>query len=75
MNKKEEEIFIYKHSKPPLQLNTWRCSNHQLEEFSKIPIDKVHSFTKEQKAKFLIQEPFKRTKLNGNYFESGVKLI
>ena len=40
----EERLYRYKHSKPPLQLNSWKFSNHVIEEFSRPKADEIHSF-------------------------------
>jgi hypothetical protein len=70
---KEEEIYKYKHSKPPVELNPWKFTNHPLKEFSTIPADKVHSFKNNPKPKFLIEEPFRRPSNYGDYFEKEMK--
>jgi hypothetical protein len=75
IKEKEEEMYKYKHSKPPVQLNSWKCSSHIIEEFSRPPGDKIHSFKKEKKKKFLNNNAFKVPKKEGEYFEKEVKLI
>lgn len=57
-----------KHSKPPLNINAWKNSLKQTGYFEKIEIDKVHSFRLRKPKKFLVTEPFKRPKNDGNYF-------
>ena len=75
LKKKEEDLYKLKHSKPEPKVNSWKFSNHILEEFGKYEADLVHSFTEEKKKKFLIEEPYKIPKKEGDYFEKGVKLI
>ena len=45
LRKKEEELWEYRHSKPPLNINPWKPANHVITEFSVPPGDKIHSFT------------------------------
>ena len=74
---KEKEEFIYKfyHSKPPLECNTWKFSNHIIKEFSRPPIDKVHSFAHEIKPKpKYMTKPFRRPKETGDYFDKNIYL-
>ena len=72
---KEKEDFLYKfyHSKPPLECNTWKFSNHIIKEFSRPPCDKIHSFAKEIKPnpKYMTK-PFRRPKENGDYFDKNL---
>jgi hypothetical protein len=75
LKKKEHDLEVYKHSKKTIEYNPWKNSCHIIEEFSRPPGDKVVSYRKEHKRKFLIQEPFKRPKKDGEYFEKKVKLI
>ena len=75
LKKKEEEIEKYKHRKHQVVVNPWMSANHIITEFSKPVGDKVVFYKKEPKRKFLIQEPFRRPKRDGEFFESGVKLI
>jgi hypothetical protein len=72
---REHEIDSIRHSKPLPEYNPWKFSNHIIKEFSVAPADKVHSFKKEKKPKFLITDPFRRPKRDGDYIEKGVKLI
>ena len=69
---KEKEDFIYKyfHSKPPVEYNPWKFSNHIIKEFCQTPVDNVHSFSHplEPKPKYMVK-PFRRPKDNGDYFE------
>lgn len=72
---KEKEDFIYKyiHSKPPLEYNTWKFSNHIIKEFSRCPADKVHSFAAEIKPKpSYLAKPFRRPKEYGDYFDKNI---
>ena len=68
LRKKEEELWEYRHSKPPLNINPWKPANHVITEFSVPPGDKIHSFRVEKKKPFLIQEPFRIPKKDGDYF-------
>ena len=68
LRNKEELLWEYRHSKPPLYLNPWKSNLHVKEEFSKSPADKVHSFRVERKKKFLITDPFRIPKKDGDYF-------
>ena len=68
MREREKEIWEYKHSKPEIQYNPWKPSNHIITEFSVPPGDKIHSFRVEPKRKFLIQEPYLVNKRDGDYF-------
>ncbi len=75
LKEKEEEIEDYKYSKPPVNYNKWKFSNHIVEEFSKVPADEIHSFKKHPKPKYLIKEPFRKPKDFGDYFDKSVKLL
>ena len=68
LKKKDEMIFKYKRSKPPVQLNPWKPTNHVREEFTKFKADDVHNFRPEPKKKYLITEPFRIPKKVGDYF-------
>ena len=72
---KEKEDFIYKYyySRPPVDINPWRFSNHIIKEFSKSPVDKVHFFSHplEPIPKYL-NKPFRRPKENGDYFDRNI---
>jgi hypothetical protein len=72
---KEEELDQHRKSKPQPYINPWKYSNHIIGEFSVNPADKVHSFKKEKKKKFLIEDPFYRPSDYGNYFEKDLKII
>ena len=72
---KEKEEFIrnYCHSKPPIECNTWKYSNHIIKEFSRPPVDKVHSFAIRNTAKpKYMTKPFRRPKDNGDYFDKNI---
>ena len=72
---KEKEAFLYKfyHSKPPLQCNSWKFSNHIIKEFSIPPGDKIYSFAKENKPKpKYMAKPFRRPKDCGDYFDKNI---
>jgi hypothetical protein len=64
----EEEFERLRHSKPPLNLNKWKTAIHQAGEFGIYEIDKVHSFRISKPKKFLVTEPFKRPKIDGECF-------
>lgn len=66
--KREKEVFDYQHSKPKYEMNGWRMNSTQLKEFSKSKIDDVHSFIKEVRQNHNLHPPFKRTKIDGDYF-------
>ena len=70
MRNNEQNFFIYLHSKPPLQLNKWKFSNHVIEHFSTPKLDKVYSFRidKTPKPKYMTK-PFRRPKIDGDYFD------
>ena len=66
---KEEEIWKFKHSKPPVYINPWKATNHQREYFSIYPGNKFYSYREvKEKKKFLNSEPFYPPKKEGDYF-------
>ena len=72
----EEKLYIYKHSKPPIQLNSWKFSNHVIEEFSRPKADDIHGFREEIKRKYQITlEPFRRPKEQGDYFDKNIGIL
>jgi hypothetical protein len=72
----EEQLYIYKHSKPPLNLNSWRFSNHIIEEFSRPKADDIHGFREKIKTKYQYTvEPFKRPKEKGDYFDKNIGIL
>ena len=72
----EERIYKYKHSKPPLQLNSWKFSNHVIEEFSRPKADEVHSFREKVKTKYqYTADPFRRPKEQGDLFDKHIGIL
>lgn len=68
-NKKlEEEVYNYKHSKPPIELNNWKYSKEIGDYFSTPKIDKVYAFKIPLKSEFKNKKPFLVTKQHGDYF-------
>ena len=51
-----------------MNINNWKTALHQIGAFSVCEIDKVHSFAKLKPKKFLVTEPFRRPKNDGDYF-------
>ena len=51
-----------------MNINKWKNTYHQIESFGKYEIDKVHSFRHDKPKKFLITQPFRRPKIDGEYF-------
>ena len=73
LKEKDDYIFKYLHSKPPVEYNTWKYSNHIIKEFSRPPIDKVHSFAADIKPQpKYMTKPFRRPKENGDYFDKNI---
>jgi hypothetical protein len=68
LKEKEKDLWEYKHSKPKVFYNTWKPTNNRMGEFMSYPIDKIHSFKQPQKKRFLIKEPFRIPKKDGDYF-------
>jgi len=72
----ENNFFIYTHSKPPLELNKWKFSNHIIYEFSTPKLDKVYSFRVEKKPQpNYLTKPFRRPKIDGDYFDKHIGII
>ena len=73
MKEKDEYLYNYYHSKPVFDVNPWKYSNHIIKEFSRPPIDKIHSFSSivRVKPKYEVK-PFKRPKIYGDYFDKNV---
>ena len=69
----EDNFFKYMHSKPPLELNKWKFSNHIINEFSTPRLDKVYSFRvdKSPPPKYMTK-PFRRPKIDGDYFDKCI---
>ena len=76
MKEKNDFIYKYYHSKPPLECNSWKFSNHIIKEFSVFPGDKVYSFAKpmDPQPKYMTK-PFRRPKIYGDYFDKNVFFI
>ena len=69
LREKEELVWKYKHSKPPIFINPWKATNHQNEYFNFVPCDKVYSFKVEKKQKNLLHSsPFLPQRRIGDYF-------
>ena len=73
MNQKDDYIYKYFHSKPYIEYNKWKFSNHIINEFSRSPSDKIHSFSSEikEKPKYLAK-PFRRPKIYGDYLDKNI---
>ena len=66
---KEELLWKYKHSKPPIFINPWKATNHENEYFNFVPFDKVYSFNVEKKQKNLLHSfPFLPQRKIVDYF-------
>lgn len=73
LKEKDDFIFKYFHSKPTLECNSWKFSNHIIKEFSRPPVDKVYSFAIDIKPKpKYMTKPFRRPKENGDYFDKNI---
>ena len=72
----EKNFFAYLHSKPPLELNKWKFSNHIIKQFSVPELDKIYSFRadKPPKPKYMTK-PFKRPKIYGDYFDKNIGIL
>ena len=72
----ENNFFSYLHSKPPLELNKWKFSNHIINEFSIPKLDKVYSFRvdKQPTPKYMTK-PFRRPKIDGDYFDKHIGIL
>ena len=72
----ENNFFAYLHSKPPLELNTWKFSNHIIKQFSVPELDKIYSFKvdKPKKPKYMTK-PFRRPKIYGDYFDKTIRIL
>lgn len=64
----EEAIYKYKHSKPEIDYNPWKITKQIGNYFSSPAADQVHSYKISPKVKFANPHPFKRTKIDGDYF-------
>ena len=78
-NKKKEmkkKSYINKHSKPPLQLNSWKFSNHIIEEFSKPKADEIYGYREKIKTKYKYTvAPFRRPKEKGDLFDKHIGIL
>ena len=72
----ENNFFEYLHSKPPLELNKWKFSNHIIKQFSVPELDKIYSFKadKQPKPKY-ITKPFRRPRIYGDYFDKKIGIL
>ena len=72
----ENNFFNYLHSKPPLDLNKWKFSNHIIKQFSVPELDKIYSFRtdKPPKPKYMTK-PFGRPKIYGDYFDKNIGIL
>ena len=76
MKDDEEKLYIYKHSKPPIQFNSWKFSNHVIEEFSRPKADEIHGFRQKEKTKYKFTvDPFRRPKEKGDYFDKHIGIL
>ena len=72
----EEKLYKYKHSKPPLQLNSWKFSNHVIEEFSKPKADEIYGYREKIKTKYKYTvAPFRRPKEKGELFDKHIGIL
>ena len=73
LKEKDNFIFKYLHSKPPVEYNPWKFSNHIIKHFSIAPVDNVYSFSNEFKPKPKnMLKPFRRPKDYGDYFDTNI---
>ena len=72
----ENNFFAYLHSKPPLELNKWKFSNHIIKQFNVPELDKIYSFRtdKPPKPKYMTK-PFRRPKIYGDYFDKNIGIL
>ena len=72
----EEKLYEYKHSKPPLNLNPWKFSNHVMEEFSKYKADEIYGYREPKKVKYSYTvDPFRRPKDQGDLFDKHIGIL
>jgi hypothetical protein len=73
MREKDDFLYNYYHSKPFFGFNPWKFSNHIIKEFSRVPIDKINSYSLEVKTKpkYMVK-PFRRPKIYSDYFDKNV---
>lgn len=76
LREKEQFIFQYMHSKPPIILNPWKKSNHVIKEFSTPELDKIYSFRLDIKPKpSYTVKPFRRPKDYPDYFDKHIGIL
>ena len=68
LRERDEYVYKYRHNKPFYPDNPWKFSNHIINPFMNVPADKIHSFRVERKKKFLVTDPFRIPKKDGDYF-------
>ena len=72
----EEELYVFKHSKPPLNLNPWKFSNHVIEEFSRPKADEIYGYREKKKVKYAYTvDPFRRLKDQGDLFDKHIGIL
>ena len=72
----EEELYVFKHSKPPLNLNPWKFSNHVIEEFSRPKADEIYGYREKKKVKYAYTvDPFRRPKDQGDLFDKHIGIL
>ena len=72
----EEELYVFKHSKPPLNLNPWKFSNHVIEEFSRPKADEIYGYREKKKTKYAYTvDPFRRPKDQGDLFDKHIGIL
>ena len=72
----EEKLYAYKHSKPPLNLNPWKFSNHIIEEFSRPKVDEIYGYREKKKTKYAYTvDPFRRPKEQGDLFDKHIGIL
>ena len=72
----EEKLYIFKHSKPPLNLNPWKFSNHVIGEFSRPKADEIYGYREKKKVKYAYTvDPFRRPKEQGDLFDKHIGIL
>ena len=72
----EEKLYIFKHSKPPLNLNPWKFSNHVIGEFSRFKADEIYGYREKKKVKYAYTvDPFRRPKEQGDLFDKHIGIL
>ena len=73
---KEEQLYAFKHSKPPVDLNPWKFSNHVIEEFSRPKVDEIYGYKEKKKTKYAYTvDPFRRPKEQGDLFDRHIGIL